>query len=94
MRTRNLLWLILGTRGGVNRVKIIKILKERPYNANQLAEKLNVTYKTIQFHVEILEKSGLVSSSKEKYNKMYFLSDELENRYDEFNDVWIEIEKK
>ncbi|HIE30965.1 MAG TPA: ArsR family transcriptional regulator, partial [Methanosarcinales archaeon] len=33
---RMLWWLIAGTKGGVNRARIIKILHERPYNANQL----------------------------------------------------------
>ena len=37
---KRLLWyLIAGTKGGVNRARIIKCLQERPYNANQIAEK-------------------------------------------------------
>ena len=47
-------WLILGTRGGINRAKIIKKLNERPYNAHQLSEELNVNYRTIRHHIKIL----------------------------------------
>jgi hypothetical protein len=31
-------WLIVGTKGGVNRARIIRALKKRPFNANQLTE--------------------------------------------------------
>ncbi len=31
-------WLIVGTKGGVNRARIIRALMERPSNANQLTE--------------------------------------------------------
>ena len=33
-------WIFAGTSGGPNRARIVKALNKRPYNANQLAEKL------------------------------------------------------
>jgi len=87
-------WLILGTRGGLNRAKIIKKLKDQPYNSNQLAEELNVNYRTITHHIKILENSNFVSSFGEKYGKMYFLSDEMKKDYAEFEDVWEQLKKK
>jgi predicted ArsR family transcriptional regulator len=54
-------WLIVGTKGGINRAKIIRILHDRPHNANQLAGKLKVDYKTIRHHIEVLEKNSIVS---------------------------------
>jgi predicted transcriptional regulator len=87
-------WLILGTRGGLNRAKIIKKLKDQPYNSNQLAEELNVNYRTITHHIKILENSNVVSSFGEKYGKMYFLSDEMKKDYAEFEDVWEQLKKK
>jgi predicted transcriptional regulator len=95
MNTKILYWLILGTEGGgLNRAIIIKQLKEKPSNINQLKKKLNVNRGTIQHHIDILEKYELIESTKEKYNKMYFLSEQLEKEYYEFNDIWLEIEKR
>jgi DNA-binding transcriptional ArsR family regulator len=84
-------WLILGTRGGVNRARIIKKLNKRPYNAHQLAEELNVNYRTIRHHLKILEDSDVVKSAGEKYGKMYFLSDSMEKNYDDFEIIWEQV---
>nr|MDP8941577.1 winged helix-turn-helix domain-containing protein [Thermoproteota archaeon] len=52
---KRLLWyLFAGSKGGDNRIKIIELLKERPYNMNQLAEKLNLDYKAIKHHIAVL----------------------------------------
>jgi predicted transcriptional regulator len=88
---RVLWWLILGTRGGVNRARIIKILNERPYNAHQIAELLELNYRTIRHHIKILEDSDVVQSTGEKYGKMYFLSEKMENNYKEFENVWKQL---
>ncbi|MGZ7136061.1 MAG: ArsR/SmtB family transcription factor [Methanobacterium sp.] len=88
-----LYWLILGTRGGLNRAKIIKKLHERPYNAHQLAEELNVNYRTIRHHIKILEDSDVVKSAGEKYGKIYFLSESMEKNYDDFKIIWKQVKK-
>ncbi len=55
MITKRLLWwLIAGTRGGVNRARIILALHDLPSNANQLAEHLGLDYKTIRHHLDVL----------------------------------------
>ncbi len=49
------LWYVLsGTRGGANRARILRALDERPRNANQLAEDLDLDYKTVRHHLEVL----------------------------------------
>jgi DNA-binding transcriptional ArsR family regulator len=48
-------WLIAGTKGGINRARIVNEIHKRPYNANQLAEKLKLDYKTIRHHIKILK---------------------------------------
>ncbi|MCK9152077.1 ArsR/SmtB family transcription factor [Methanobacterium alcaliphilum] len=81
-------WLIAGTKGGKNRARIIDELKKRPYNANQLAEKLNLDYKTIRHHIGVLEENDLVKSSGEKYGTLYFLSDKMEENFSVFQEIW------
>jgi len=68
-------WLIVGSKGGENRARIILELKKRPYNANKLAQKLSLDYKTIRHHIEVLNENKLVKSTGEKYGALYFLSD-------------------
>lgn len=87
-------WLIAGMKGGLNRAKIIKMLNDRPYNAHQLAEELNLDYKTIRHHIKVLEQNNVVKSGGEKYGKMYFLSQSMEENYDAFLEIWEQIGKK
>lgn len=87
-------WLIAGTRGGVNRALIIEALREEPRNANQLRGLLGVDYRTIRHHLGILEKNRLISSVGERYGKMYFLSFEMEENFDVFEEIWMKIGKK
>ena len=80
-------WLITGSRGGVNRAKIIRILKDEPMNANQLTGMLEVDYRTVRHHLDILEKNGVITPMGERYGKMYFLSTEMEENYQVFEEI-------
>ena len=54
---KRLFWFIFaGSRGGLNRLKIISKLIENPLNTNQLAKKLELDYKAIKHHIRVLEK--------------------------------------
>jgi len=89
-------WLIAGSSGGPNRAKIIMELHDRPYNAHQLAEKLNLNYKTVRHHLKVLEENDVITSSggKHKYGELYFLSSKMEENYDVFRDIWKELGPK
>jgi DNA-binding transcriptional ArsR family regulator len=85
---RVLWWLIAGTRGGINRAKIILALNERPYNANQLTEYLGLDYKTVRHHVDVLLKHGVIVAQGDGYGRMFFLSKDMESSYEEFEEIW------
>jgi predicted transcriptional regulator len=93
-QTKNLLsYLFTGTRGGYNRIKIMLLLAEKPLNINQLSKELNLDYKAIRFHMEVLERNNVVSHGGEKYGIMYFLSTFLEHNIDAFNEIVLEFHR-
>ena len=86
---KKLLWeLLAGSKGGKNRARIIDSLKNRPYNANQLAEKLSLNYKTIKYHIDVLKKNGIIVSTSKGYGTLYFLSKEMEDNFTTFLEIW------
>ncbi|MCW4005129.1 MAG: winged helix-turn-helix domain-containing protein [Candidatus Bathyarchaeota archaeon] len=87
-------WLIAGTRGGVTRAKIIMTVRETPQNANQLATALKVDYKTVRYHLEVLEKNRIVTSVGDKYGATYFLTQAMEENYGVFEEILKRIWKK
>ena len=87
-------WLIAGTRGGPTRAKIIEALKQTPQNANQLATLLGMDYKTMRHHLEVLEKNKIITSVGDRYGATYFLSQMMEDNYQEFEEIMKKIGKK
>ena len=82
------LWYLLtATRGGENRARIIRALSDRPMNANQLATELEVGYKTVRHHLDMLEDHGVVESGDEDYAKLYFLTDRFDDNRETFEHI-------
>jgi DNA-binding transcriptional ArsR family regulator len=72
----------------MTRVQIIKILRERPYNTNQLHEKLGLDYKTIQHHIRVLTNGNMINTDeKGRYGSVYFLSPLLEQNMQLFDEI-------
>ncbi|MFB6162277.1 MAG: ArsR/SmtB family transcription factor [Halococcoides sp.] len=82
------LWdLLAGTRGGANRARIIRLLDERPRNANRLADALDVDYNTIRHHLDVLTDHDVVEAGGEDYGELYFLTDQFEANRDTFEGI-------
>ena len=84
-------WLITGKRGGINRARIIKILNDRPYNANQISKELNLDYKTVRHHIRVLEENKIIRASGDSYSKLYFLTSDVQKNYEIFQEIWKKV---
>jgi DNA-binding transcriptional ArsR family regulator len=59
---RSLMWyLLVGTRGGPNRWRLLEELQRSPANAHQLASSLHLDYRTVRHHLRLLEQNGVVA---------------------------------
>ncbi|MGM0590805.1 MAG: ArsR/SmtB family transcription factor [Halobacteriota archaeon] len=76
------LWYVLtGTRGGRNRIRILRALDERPRNANQLAEDLDLDYKTVRHHLDVLMENGILENSGDDYGAVYLPTDQTRHHW-------------
>jgi DNA-binding transcriptional ArsR family regulator len=89
-----LYWLFTATRGGTNRGRIIEVLLEEPMNTNQLRQALDLDFRTVKHHLEVLENNDLVSSMGNNYGRMYFTSEKLMNNIELFGEVWKGVSDK
>ncbi|NIO20861.1 MAG: ArsR family transcriptional regulator [Candidatus Aenigmarchaeota archaeon] len=92
---RRILWYVLaGTRGGLMRIRIIELIKDRPYNANQIKEALKVDYKTVQHHLKVLLENKILTTSEEKkYGSVYFLSPLVEKHAEIIDEIRTKLGK-
>jgi DNA-binding transcriptional ArsR family regulator len=82
------LWYLLaGTRGGPNRVRLIRAIEDRPRNANQLAEYVRLDYNTVRHHLDMLLEHDVVERSGDEYGALYFLTDRFEHHRETFERV-------
>lgn len=87
------LWYVLsGTSGGRNRVRILRALAERPRNANQLAELLDVHYKTAQYHLDVLVEEDVVTKSGDGYGAVYLPSEQVREHWDTVEEIGEAVE--
>jgi len=70
--------LIEGSHGGKTRAMILKYLIDKSYNANQLAKAMNMDYKTVRHHLNVLIKNGIITKNKDRYIDLYYISKNIE----------------
>jgi DNA-binding transcriptional ArsR family regulator len=77
------LWhLLASSRGGPSRVRILRAIDERPRNANQLAEALDLDYTTVRHHLDRLAENNVVRSTENDYGAVYLLTDQVRANWD------------
>jgi len=91
---KRLLWFVFtGSKGGLNRIRLISVIRKIPLNANQLAKELGLDYKAIQHHVNVLEKNNLITRVGEKYGATFFISTFLEVNLETFDEIVTKLEQ-
>lgn len=85
------LWYLLaGTRGAENRVRIVRALDERPRNANQLADDLDLDYKTVRHHLDVLVEHDIAEASGDEYGAVYGPTDRVRDHWDVVEEIFAE----
>ncbi len=85
---KRVLWHLLGgTRGGPLRIRILLLLRDRPYNTNQLAGLLDVDYKTVQHHLKVLTENRILSQRGSGYGDVFFFTPDMEESMADFEQV-------
>ena len=80
-------WVLAGSRGGDNRIRILSLLKRKPLNTNQISEELDLDYKTIQHHIRVLKRNRLIVEEGDHYGRLYFLVPWLEDNWGVVEDI-------
>lgn len=90
-----ILWsIVAGTRGGVNRAKILDLVRNKPMNANKIATVLDLDYKTVVHHVKILSKNELVVKAEKDYGAEYHLSPIMKENQSVLSEIMLKIGTK
>ncbi len=90
---KRLWYLLAGTRGGLNRARILRSLRDLPLNANDLAGRLGLDYKTVRHHLDVLRENDCVMTlGNEGYGVLYTLSPRLQSHFEDFEQIWRRLE--
>ena len=89
-----LLYLFTSTRGGLTRLRIIMSLLEKQYNTHQMARELDLDYKAVQHHLQVLERNNMVSRTGPRYGGVYRLSNFLEIHISTLNEAIDKLDRK
>lgn len=94
-RFKMILWsIVAGTRGGVNRAKILNLIKDTPLNANKISTLLKLDHKTVNHHVVILSKNGLIIKEDKDYGATYRFTSIMQNNQNILDEIMEKIGTK
>jgi len=88
-----LLWLLVGSKGGGTRIKILKLIRRKPSNVYQIAKELNLNYRTVKYHLELMLEHGIVEKVGEDYGAIYIPSEKVEESWNEIENL-VEVNRK
>ncbi|WP_054845472.1 ArsR/SmtB family transcription factor [Sulfuracidifex tepidarius] len=62
---------LLENKGWETRKRIIFELETKPCTAYELSKKLSLNYSTVKYHLELLEKFGIITRKPSKHKNVY-----------------------
>ena len=72
----------------------MEVILEAPMNTNQLRKTLDLDFRTVKHHLEVLENNDLITPMGSHYGKMYFASEKLMENMEAFEEVWTGVSDK
>ncbi len=87
-------WLLVATKGGPMRMKIITQLSRNPSNLNRISNDLGINYRTAEHHAKILMDNGMIISKGDGYGKTYFISPYFEKNYHIIEEIEEKLKRK
>jgi DNA-binding transcriptional ArsR family regulator len=66
---------------------VVRALDERPRNANELAEALDLDYTTVRHHLDVLRENNVVTRSGDEYAAVYLLTDQVRDHWDTVEEI-------
>ena len=82
------------TENGVNRAKILNLVKDNPLNANKIATVLSLDHKTVVHHVKILSKNKLIVKAEKDYGAEYQLTQIMKENQNVLKEIMEKIGTK
>lgn len=86
-------YVLTGTQGGETRLRLLKVLDERPQNAPQLAETLELSQPTLDHHLNILQENGLIEKRGADPDAPYQITRQTRADWDDMEELLEQTEK-
>ncbi len=74
---KSLFWLLIASRGGDTRIKILGLLLNNPTNRNELSKSLSLNYRTVTHHLSVLSENNLIREDQ-RYGGLVYVNSMLE----------------
>ncbi|MBQ2666870.1 winged helix-turn-helix domain-containing protein [Methanobrevibacter sp.] len=94
LKNQELVDLLISREGGKTTVRILDEILKNPTNANQLSKMLELNYKTIIHHTNIMQEHKFIT--RNKFNKTYYFhpTEKLIKNLDEYYLIKKELDKR
>lgn len=69
--------VVLRALGDVDRLRIVQLLRKRPYSVSKLAEKLELEVANVSHHLGVLRRVSLVKASRKGRQVIYELAESV-----------------